>query len=330
MRDPSRHLGPRKQPVGANDLGDVLEEKNPARLDVLLGERQEDGPQTAFFGLAGYSYGVISINLGSDYGLTFVALAAALLIAAGFAVILGYFMIYGRIGGIFFGLVTLSVTLAFATFMSQTAGPEWAIGKARLNGYNGMGGMPPLLLPWFGDKIYFDGANLYYAILVLLVIVYLALRILVNSPFGNVVVAIRENPERAELLGYDIRRYQLITFVLGSTLAGLSGVLYTSWGQFIVPTSMSLPAAAMPLIWVAVGGRKDLTASLVGTFVTLFAFQTLAVYSQQFALILIGVLLLVTVLFAPNGYVVALAELLSRLTGPGRPPARREDLSREA
>jgi branched-chain amino acid transport system permease protein len=86
----------------------------------------------------------------------------------------------------------------------------------------------------------------------------------------------------------------------------------------------------MPLIWVAVGGRKDLTASMVGTFVILFAFQTVTIYSQQFALILIGVLLLVTVLFAPNGYVIALAGLLSRLTGAGRRPARREDLSREA
>ena len=56
---------------------------------------------------------------------------------------------------------------------------------------------------------------------------------LLNSRFGNVIVAIREDPQRAELLGYDVRKYQLVTFIIGSSLAGLSGVLYTSWGQFI-------------------------------------------------------------------------------------------------
>lgn len=265
--------------------------------------------QTAFFGLAGYSYGVIAINFGQNSGYPFVALVLALLIAAAFAVLLGYFMLYGRITGVFVGIVTLSVTLAFATFMNQTAGPEWTIGRARLNGYNGMTGIPPLMLYWFdGSRIYFEGARLYYLVLGLLVLCYLGLRMLVNSPFGNVLVAIRENPERAELLGYDIRRYQLAAFVIGSALAGLSGALYTAWGQFIVPASMALPAAAMPIIWVAVGGRKDLTATMLGTFFVLWLFQNLIVVSQQYALIVIGTLLVVTMLFMPGGYVVWLAE----------------------
>ena len=101
----------------------------------------------------------------------------------------------------------------------------------------------------------------------LLVVVYLALRMLVNSRFGNVLVAMRENPERATMLGYDIRRYQLGAFVIGSALAGLSGVLYTAWGQYITPSSMGITAAALPIVWVAVGGRSDLTATLVGTLV---------------------------------------------------------------
>jgi urea transport system permease protein len=292
--------------------------------------------QTAFFGLAGYSYGVIAINLGQNHGYPFLALLLALVIATAFAVVLGYFVIYGRITGVFVGIVTLSVTLAFATFMNQTAGPEWVIGRARLNGYNGMTRIPPLMLPWLdGGRIYFEGVNLYYFVLVLLVLCYLGLRMLVNSPFGNVLVAIRENPERAELLGYDIRRYQLAAFVIGSALAGLSGALYTAWGQFIVPAAMALPAAAMPIIWVAVGGRKDLTATLIGTLCVLWLFQTLIVISQQYALIVIGTLLLVTMLFMPGGYVVWLVErggalLEQRRRGatskPGAPraPARQE------
>ena len=66
--------------------------------------------------------------------------------------ILGYFMIWGRIGGVFFGIVTLSATLVLAFFLGQTAGPEWHIGNARLNGFNGMKGMDPLTIPWFGDS----------------------------------------------------------------------------------------------------------------------------------------------------------------------------------
>ena len=78
-------------------------------------------------------------------------------------------------------------------------------------------------------------------------------------------------------------------------------MLYTAWGQFITPASMGLPAAAMPIIWVAFSGRQDLTATMVGTFLLLLMFQTLTVYSQQYALILMGFLLLVTVLLVPGG-----------------------------
>ena len=247
--------------------------------------------QTAFFGLAGYAYGVIAINLGAAHSYPLLALVCALAIGTAFAALLGYFMIYGGINGVFVGIVTLSVTLAFATFMNQTAGPEWRIGRARLNGYNGMTRIPSLSIDWFdGHRIKFDGANFYYLVLVLLVVTYLALRVLVNSRFGNVLVASRENPERAELLGYAIRRYQLAAFAIGGFLASLSGALYAAWGNFIVPASMALPAAAMPIIWVAVGGRQDVTATLIGTFVVLYAFQMLTVVSQQYALIAIGAL----------------------------------------
>lgn len=276
--------------------------------------------QTAFFGLAGYAYGVIAINLGSHHSYPFVALAGALLLATVFAAVLGYFMIYGGINGVFVGIVTLSVTLAFATFMNQTAGPEWRIGHARLNGYNGMTRIPSLSLTWFdGHRIRFDGTSFYYLVLGLLVVCYIALRFLVNSRFGNVLVASRENPERAELLGYNIRRYQLIAFTIGGFLAGLSGVLYTAWGNFIVPASMALPAAAMPIIWVAVGGRQDLTATLIGTLIVLYAFQWLTVVSEQYALVAIGALLVFTILVAPGGYVlwiVSRIRLLAEHFGP--------------
>jgi branched-chain amino acid transport system permease protein len=262
--------------------------------------------QTFFFGIAGYSYGVLAIIMGGGT-MTILALALSVLLAALAAVVLGYFMIWGRIGGVFFGIVTLSATLSLAFFLGQTAGPEWHIGSARLNGFNGMKGMDPLTV---GD-IYIEGTFLYYVMIALILIVYLGLRMLVNSSIGNVIVAMREDPLRAEMLGYDVRKYQLLTFAVGSGLAGFSGALYTSWGQFITPSSIGLPAAAMPIVWVAFSGRSDLTATLAGSFLLLFGFQTITIYSQQSALVLMGALLLATVMVMPQGFIFGVAQLAS-------------------
>jgi ABC-type branched-subunit amino acid transport system permease subunit len=275
--------------------------------------------QTAFFGIAGYAYGILTINFGSAYGFTLIALLLAIAIAAFVALLLGYFMFFGRIEGVFLGIVTLAVTLMLERFMAQTAGPEWHIGKARLNGFNGMSGMPPLTIPWPGGPIVlFADVGLYYAVLGVLVLVYLALRIVMNSSFGNVIVAIRENPERAEMLGYDVRKYQLITFVIGAVLAGLSGVLYTAWGQYITPSSMGMTAAALPLIWVAVGGRSDLTSTVIGTLAVLAGFQALTIYGSQYALVVMGLLLVLTVLIAPNGIVLGIMNWTARLLSTKR------------
>jgi len=272
--------------------------------------------QTAFFGIAGYAYGILVINVGAEQGMTLFSAVLAVAAAALFSAALGYFLIWGRIGGVFVGIVTLSVTLVLERFMSQTAGPEWHVGAARLNGFNGMSGMAPLTVPWPGDDlVLLPDIPLYYVVLALLVLTYLALRILVNSSFGNVLVAIRENPQRATMLGYDIRRYQLAAFVIGGALAGISGVLYTSWGQYITPSSMGLTAASLPVVWVAVGGRSDLTATLVGTLFVIGGFQALTIYGSQYALVAMGALLVLTVLAAPEGLVLAFIRLFQRRGG---------------
>jgi urea transport system permease protein len=273
--------------------------------------------QTAFFGVAGYGYGILTINFGAAFGFTWIALLISVAAAGLVALMIGYFMFYGRIRGVFIGIVTLSVTLVFETFMAQTAGPQWRVGDARLNGFNGMSGMPPLTIPWpGGDIVLFPGIGLFYTLLVMMVLCYLGLRMLLNAPFGNVLVAIRENPERAEMLGYDIRLYQTLAFGLGGALAGLSGALYTAWGQYITPSSMGLTAAALPIVWVAVGGRRDITATLIGTLAVLFAFQTLTIYGSQYALVVMGALLVFTVLVTPDGLIASAMNRLGRLAGP--------------
>src|SRR5262249_38718860 len=95
--------------------------------------------QGAFLGLAGYTYGVVGINLIDVHGNTDIALIAGLLIPMLLAVLLGYFMFYARLKGVFVAILMLVVTLLFQTFLNQTAGPQWHIGNAYLGGNNGLG-----------------------------------------------------------------------------------------------------------------------------------------------------------------------------------------------
>ncbi len=269
--------------------------------------------QTAFFGLSGYTYGVFTLNFGDYWYQSWLGVIVGLLVSVVVAALIGYMIFYGRIKGVFIGIVTLSVTLVLETFMAQTAGPQWTIGQAPLNGYNGMGGMPQLTIPWPGGTLTLENASFYYLVLVLLLIVYAIAKRLLDGTFGLTLVAIRENPQRAEMLGVDIRRHQWMIFVFGSTLGGLSGALYTIWGSYITPSTMGLTAAAMPVIWVATAGRQSIGGAIIGTAFLVWLSQNLAVYGSQYALILMGAILLIVVLAAPEGLLPSSAKLLRRL-----------------
>jgi branched-chain amino acid transport system permease protein len=280
--------------------------------------------QTAFFGLSGYSYGIFTLNYGDTWLESWLGLGAGLVVSVVAAALIGYMIFYGRIKGVFIGIVTLSVTLVLETFMSQTAGPQWAIGEARLNGYNGMGGMPPLTIPWPGGPLTLENASFYYLVLILLIMVYAVMRRLLDGTFGLTLIAIRENPRRAEMLGVDIRRHQLLVFVLGSTLSGLSGALYTIWGSYITPSTMGLTAAAMPVVWVATSGRKSIGGTILGTALLVWLSQSLAVYGSQYALILLGAILLIVVLAAPDGLLPFVTRHLRRLSSRANEAARHD------
>jgi branched-chain amino acid transport system permease protein len=76
---------------------------------------------------------------------------------------------------------------------------------------------------------------------------------------------------------------------------------------------MSITAAALPIVWVAVGGRGDLTATLIGTLAVLAAFQALTIYGSQYALVVMGLLLVATVLIAPEGLIVSFVKFFRRI-----------------
>ena len=125
---------------------------------------------------------------------------------------------------------------------------------------------------------------------------------LVNSKFGVTFVAIREDPDRTETLGYDVRLSQTIAFCISAALAALSGIFYVSWGNFITPSVFGVTANILPVIWVAVSGRKSLAACIAGSVVLQWGSQALALQGE-YALVIQGVLLVVAVLVVPDGIV---------------------------
>lgn len=216
--------------------------------------------QTAFFGIGGYSYAVLSLNTGETTGSIFAAIALPM----AFAALLGYFLIYGRISTIFFSIITLVVTLILEKGMRSTSNEEYVIGSVQLRGQNGISTVPALQVPWNPSvELFVDGV--FYLSAVLLILVYVGLRILLTTRFGRMLVCIRENERRAELLGYDSRAYKLAAFVIAGGIAGLAGALYSVWGNFIAPEVMNLGSAANVVIWVIVGGKSTLIGPIVGT-----------------------------------------------------------------
>jgi len=251
--------------------------------------------QTVFFGLGGYSYAVLGLNIGS----TSLPLLVAILLPMLFAAILGYFMIYGRISDIYLSVITLVVTLIFEKGIRATSGDRFVIGSVRLNGQNGIPTVPSLQVPWSGQEL--DTAGVFRFAVVLLILVYVGLRLLLTSHFGRVLVGIRENERRVELLGYDSRRYKLAAFVLAGGIAGLSGALYGIWGNFVAPEMFNLNQAAQVVIWVIVGGKSTLIGPIVGTAVIQYATAWLGTQGVGQVSLILGLVLMVFVLIFQQG-----------------------------
>jgi ABC-type branched-subunit amino acid transport system permease subunit len=266
--------------------------------------------QGAFFGIAGYVYGLIAGNLIGTPGGSLLAAAGGLGASVVIAAAFGYFVFYGQVSGWIIPLLTLVLSLILETFMGQTAGYQWRVGRVLLGGYNGMTGIPSLRV----GALEFGGASvaLYLLTVTAMLLTYLGLRLLMNSRYGHVVVGVRDDMGRTRMLGYNVDFIQVQVFALASGLAGLSGVLYVSWGNYMNPASMGLYAATLPVIWTAVGGRSSLLAVLLSTVALKWLADSLAVRGGEYAFLIMGALLLGTMLFFPEGVVVSPAKAWRR------------------
>ena len=269
--------------------------------------------QSAFFGLGAYAYAVTAVDLGESTA----AAILAVLVPAVFAALLGYFMFYGRLSDVYLGVITLSVTLIFFNLMNSTAGDAYRVGKARLNGVNGMPSLPTLNVPGDPARL-LDPTETFYLVMAFLVIVYVGLHVLLASHFGRVVVAIRENEARCELLGYDVRLHKLLVFTIGGGIAGLAGCLFTNWGAFVSPNVFSLTMTSQIILWVIVGGLGTLVGPIIGCLIMQYLATTLGTQQLANTNLIFGIIFLAFVLLVPRGIVPSLRALGARAPGPSR------------
>jgi ABC-type branched-subunit amino acid transport system permease subunit len=269
--------------------------------------------QSAFFGLGAYTYAVTAVNLGEST----LAIALAIAVPAVFAALLGYFMFYGRLSDVYLGVITLSVTLIFFNLMNSTAGDAYVIGKARLNGFNGMPSLPTFNVPGNAGRL-LDPTETFYLVMALLLIVYVGLHALLASHFGRVVVAIRENETRCELLGYDVRLHKLLIFTIGGGIAGLAGSLFANWGAFVSPTVFSLGMTSQIIIWVIVGGLGTLVGPIIGCLIMQYLATELGTQQLANTNLIFGIIFLAFVLLVPRGVVPVLATVSARVFGATR------------
>src|SRR4051812_18517407 len=183
-----------------------------ASFDLLLGYTGiVSFAQTMFFGIGAYGIAIASTRMGPGWSAIVVGLVVALALSFVLALAVGLFSL--RVRAIFFSMITLAVAAAFQTLASQlsdiTGGEDGLTFK-----------MPELLSPSYELAPGIDGRILcYYLLFVSAVVLFLALLRIVNSPFGRVLQAIRENEFRAEAIGYRVVVYRTVSSILSALFA---------------------------------------------------------------------------------------------------------------
>ena len=260
----------------------------------------------AYFGLGAYTYAIAVINIGEST----VPLLLSMLVPAAIAAVIGAMMFYGRISDVYMGVITLVVTLILFKFMSATAGDAYVIGHARLGGFNGIPGFQTLNVPGYPEISLF-GVPTYYVCAASLLICYLICRWILARSFGRVLVGIRENETRCELMGYNVPALKTAIFTVTAAMAGLAGCLFANWAEIVTPRVFSLGQAAEVLIWVIVGGLGTLVGPILGAIALGYVKLLLGEQTVIDNSLVLGALLIIVVLGIPRGVVPALQRVWS-------------------
>jgi branched-chain amino acid transport system permease protein len=240
----------------------------------------------AFWGASAYATGLIAIKAGLPFP---VAILGGAVLAMAIAIPTGYLAV--RRTGIYFAMVTL----AFAQMLYFIAN-QW---RGVTGGENGLQGIPKT---FFGiELVETDSFYFYYAAIpIILLGVFIAWRI-VNSPFGRVLLAIRDNPARARALGYDVERYKIMVFVLSAGLAGLAGGVFSISHGFASLQELVWTTSGKVVLITVLGGIGTLWGGPIGAAVVVLLEDQLASSGFNGIGIITGTIFVVIVLAFRHG-----------------------------
>ncbi len=254
-------------------------------LDLLMGYTGlVSFGHAAFFGLGAYASAILL-----ERGVTslWAGLGFAVVVVGLYALVVAYFSTARR--GIYFALLTLIFAEVVFTFFRYTQ---------TFGGSDGIQGVSaPTLAP--GLAIDTPLKN-YYLVVAFLLGAYVVCRVLVTSHFGRVLVAIRENEDRARFLGYNVQRYKMAVCLISALLTGLGGALYPGRSAFATPDLMLWTVSGELIIMVMIGGLGTLTGPILGGVFFVVLQEKVSSYVSWY-FIVIGLVLIFIVLFMPKG-----------------------------
>ncbi|HEY1363919.1 MAG TPA: branched-chain amino acid ABC transporter permease [Xanthobacteraceae bacterium] len=271
-------------------------------VDILLGYAGLLSlGQAAYFGLAAYTAALMYLHVTASFWLVLVAVCA---VVGALALVLGVVAI--RAKGVYFALITFGA----AEILSKIAHNTRAIG-----GSDGLIGIPIPTVPVV-PGIAIDLANnlvFYYFVLGAVCLVYLASRRILDTAFGSVLRAIRDNADRVPYLGYNPFWYKLVAYMLAAEIAAFGGLVYPVLRGFVAPHLFGFEVSTKAVVMSLVGGVGTLIGPLTGSVVITYLESVVGSYTERHLLVL-GVIFVVFVMFLPDG----LYGLLQRVVGLGR------------
>jgi branched-chain amino acid transport system permease protein len=253
----------------------------------------------SFFAVAAYATAILQVRYGVG-----TALAACAGIAAGTLLAL-VFAVAVRTRGVYFILITL----AFGYIIWGVA-YRWA---SFTGGDNGVTNVP---YPAVGGFRVANATQYYYVVLTVIVLCALAYRMLVTSPFGLTLRGIKSSESRMRSLGYDVGRHLYVAFVLSGVIASVAGVLYVYFNRFINPVAGSFPVSVEAVLMAIVGGSGTILGPFLGSGLILVLRNWVSGFFHYYTAVL-GIVFIVTVLWAPQGIMGLIARWRSGDRGEG-------------
>jgi branched-chain amino acid transport system permease protein len=262
-------------------------------LDLVLGYTGLSSlGHAAYLGLGAYSVGILATQYRASFWTT---LVIGIVLAAVVAAIFG--LVALRATGVYFLMITLALGMVVWGLANR-----WV---SLTKGDNGISNVPrpDLGLPWSFNK----AVPFYYLVLIGFALALLVLRVIVRSPFGHTLVGIRESESRMRTLGYNVWLHKYIAFIISGGVAGFAGVLWAHYNGFVSPSDLDLSVSIEILLMVALGGRGTLFGASVGAAVIVLLKNLVSVYTQRW-LLLLGIVYIFTIRYAPEGIVGALKQ----------------------